>query len=310
MLNYNELKVDNGRGMYNLGQIACFLKVAELNSFSNAAESLFLTTTAVSKQIKNLEQAIGEQLFQRTTRQVKLTEFGVLFYERCKTIAEQINSIDLFIESQKKNPQGQLNVLVSTITCRDMVLQFLPEFMTLYPLIELNIDFSEQDDQLARGDLDIMVGFPLIPPATDSLRYRKIFTVSNILCASPAFVERYGMPVDAGDLPRYPVISHSLRKPAHYLPLADGGQLPTANPILYMNSFAELNQACLAGIGMFLTGDSLVEHWLDSGELIRLLPQYAFRCYDIYIFYRAYDFELPKVKVFMDFFTARLGQRR
>ncbi|STX39228.1 LysR family transcriptional regulator [Legionella feeleii] len=293
--------------MYNQGQVSCFLKVAELASFSMAAQTLHLTVTAVSKQIKNLEQAIGEQLFLRTTRRVDLTEFGHLLYERCKAIEEQIQAVNRFIESNREEPQGELRVLVSTITAKEWVLQHLPAFINAYPLLDLELVFSEQDDELARTDIDIMVGFPVIPPATETLKYRKMFNVNNILCASKEFAARYGLPKDAEELPHFKIISHSLRKPAHFLPLADGGQLHCAKPILYMDNFEALNQACLAGVGLFLTGDILVKSWLASGDLVQVLAQYVFRHYEIFMFYRAYDFELPRIRAFVDFFTAKLA---
>jgi DNA-binding transcriptional LysR family regulator len=291
---------------YNRNQIQCFLHVVELAHFTRAAGQLNLTPTAVSKQIKKLEQTIGEQLFLRSTRKVQLTEFGLIFYKKCKQIEDEISSVNQFIESNREVPQGVLRILVSTITAKDWILNHLSDFLDHYPQIELEIDFSEEDAALARPNIDIMVGFPVIPPATETLKYRKMYSTNNLLCASKAFIQRYGKPIEAEDLPRFKIISHSLRKPAHFLPLASGGQLYCGKPILYMNQFSALNQACLNGIGMFLTGDILVEHWLRSGELVHLLPQYQFRQYDIYMFYRAYDFELPKIRVFLDFFTAKL----
>ncbi|MGQ3889265.1 LysR family transcriptional regulator [Legionella sp. CNM-1927-20] len=286
---------------YNHSQIRCFLKVAQGN-FTLAAQALHLTTTAISKQIKNLEQNLGEQLFHRSTRQVKLTEFGILFYQRCKLIVDEIESIEHFVESSKEVPQGELKILVSTITSKNWILKHLHSFMNNYPKLHLEIIFSEEDADLARDDIDIMVGFPAIPPATETLKYRKLFQTHNILCASKEFIARYGKPETAAELPQYKIISHTLRKPANFLPLANGDQLTCAKPILYMNNFDALNQACLAGIGLFLTGDTLVKHWLERGDLTQVLPQYQFRQYEIFIFYRAYTYELPKIRAFLNFF--------
>lgn len=288
---------------YNRAQILCFLHVAELTHFSLAAQTMHLTPTAVSKHIKNLEKVIGEQLFLRNTRAVQLTEFGTLFYHKCKSIEYQIELANQFIESNREVPQGELKLLVSTITAKDWVLNHLNKFMSAFPMLELEITFSEEDNALSRTDIDIMVGFPVIPPFTDHLKYRKMYQVNNILCASREFIAQYGKPKTTEDIPNFKIISHSLRKPAHFLPLANGKQILCAKPVLYMDNFDALNKACLAGMGMFLTGDSLVRQWLGTGELIQLLPEYNFRQYDIFMFYRAYDFELPKIRAFLDFFT-------
>ncbi len=289
--------------MNNLGQIHCFLKVAEWGSFSKAATQLHVTPTAVSKQIKNLEASISEQLFIRTTRSVKLTEFGENFYQRCKVLDENLENIQQFIESKKEIPQGKLKVLVSTILSKSFVLDHLAKFIEAYPKIKLELIFSEEDLDLTRDDIDIMVGFPLINTVTDNLKYRKMYEANNILCASSDFVKRYGIPKNSDDLLNLKFITHTLRKPGNRLPLADGTSLPCATPILYMNNFEALNQACLAGIGIFLSADILVKDWLANGKLVQLLPKYKFRRYEIFIFYRLYQYELPKIRAFVDFYS-------
>jgi DNA-binding transcriptional LysR family regulator len=294
--------------LYNHGQIRCFLKVAECSSFSKAARELFMTVTAISKQIRNLELSLDEQLFLRTTRQVKLTEFGLVFYERCKIIENQISTLGQFVESKKEQPEGELSLLVSTITSKEKVMNCLPEFVSLYPKIRLSVTFSELDSELGRDDLDVMIGFPEIAPFTESLKYRPLFKTANILCASPEFLANYGIPKSPDDLPNFRFISHTLRKPAHFLPLNDGSKLYCGEPVLYMDNFDMLNQACLQGIGLFLTGDMLVKRWLASGELVQVLPELAFKSYDISIFYRPYLYELSKIRACVTFFQKKLTE--
>lgn len=291
--------------MDNIAQIQCFIKVAELKSFSKAADELHITTTAVSKQIKNLETEIGEQLFVRTTRSVSLTEFGEHLYDRCKALEKQLLNINQFIESKKETPQGKLKVLVSTILSKSFVLKHLSAFIDRYPDIRLELIFSEEGLDLRREDIDIMVGFPLVSPATDVLRYRKMYSAKNILCASKSFIKKFGRPEKAEDLLNFKFITHTLRKPGNRLPLADGSWISCAEPILYMDNFEALNQACLDGIGIFLSGDVTVNDLIAKGDLVELLPQYEFRSYEIFIFYRAYDYELPKIRAFIDFYLKK-----
>lgn len=292
--------------LYNRTQIQCFIQVVECGSFTRASNALNMTTTAVSKQVKRLEARLGEQLLQRTTRLVSVTEMGALFYKRCKVIEEDIHDLEHYLESIKETPQGELTVLVSTITSKQAILQHIHSFLTLYPRIHLNLVFSEEDSDVARQEFDVLVGFPEIPPATDALKHRALYQVNNILCASHAFATTHGLPKRPEELPNYPFLSHTLRKPAHYLPLANGTELYCGKPIVYMNNFDALNHACLAGMGLFLTGDSLVAPWLKQGKLVQVLPDYQFRRFNIYLFYRAYDYELPKIKHFIDFFTDKL----
>lgn len=287
-------------------QLSCFLKVAEYQSFSLAAASLHITTTAVSKQIKNLESTIKEPLFIRTTRSVTLTDIGEMLYKRCKILDEEMASISQLLESNQSEPQGTLKVLVSTILSKSFVLNHLREFNEKFPLIELNLLFSEEDTALSLKDVDVMVGFPLIPPYTDQLKYKKMFQTKNVLCASPAYIKKYGKPEKPTDLLTAKFISHTLRKDNFDLPLADNTRLPCAKPIMVMNSFEALNQACCDGIGLFLTADSLIQTELATRKLIPILPNIPFATYDIFMFYRPYDFDRPKIRAFVDFFMGKI----
>lgn len=283
-------------------QLACFLKVAEFQNFSLAAASLHITTTAVSKQIKNLESEIKEPLFIRTTRSVTLTDIGEMLYKRCKVLNDEITSIQQLIESKRAQPQGPLKILVSTILSKSFILKHLHEFIEKYPLIELEIIFSEEDTALSYKDIDVMVGFPAIPPYTDQLKYKKMFSTKNILCASPAYIKKHGMPEKPSDLLTAKFISHTLRKDNYDLPLANNKRLPCAKPIMTMNNFEALNQACCNGIGIFLTADSLVRTELANHQLIYILPKLDFATHDIFMFYRPYHYERPKIRAFVEFF--------
>jgi DNA-binding transcriptional LysR family regulator len=200
--------------------LQCFIKAAETLHFATAANILHITPTALSKQIKNLEQEIGIQLFKRTTRNVILTEMGERLYQRCRIINEEIDRLNQFIENKQNEPEGKLRVLVSTILAKNWLLKHLKEFRTKFPKVELELIFTEQDSDLADSKADIFMGFPEIPPYTNDLKYRYIFTVKNILCASPIYIEHYGLPKTKIDLLNGHFISHTLRKPRHQLPLA------------------------------------------------------------------------------------------
>lgn len=290
--------------MLNFSQLRCFIKVAELLNYNRAAEELSVTATAVSKQIKNLEQQFGEQLFIRDTRKVQLTAFGFMLLEKCRNLFHETQHIEQFIESRQIHPQGQITILVSNILARELILNRLVDFVAQYPLIECEFLFSEHDNDLARKDIDVMVGFPEVPPFTDQLKYRKMPSVANILCGAPSLMNQYGMPTQASDLMSFPFISHSLRKPATELPLENGTFLPCPKPILFMNDFNALNQACKNGIGLFLTGDRLVEQALKDETLIHVLPEIKFKRYEIFTFYQPYGCELPKIRAFLDFYAS------
>ncbi|WP_150466627.1 LysR family transcriptional regulator [Francisella sp. SYW-9] len=212
--------------MLNYSQIKYFLKVAQHLNYKNAADDLCISPTAVSKQIIALENYLSEKLFYRNTRNVELTPFGIIMLDKCKKLIQETNNLEEFIESRQATPQGKLTILVSKILARKFILEHLNDFVKKYPLIQCELIFSEHDSDLARKDIDIMVGFPQIPPITDSFRYKKMQPISNILCGSPRLIKEYGLPRSINDLLDYPFISHSLRKPATKLPLKNGDYTP------------------------------------------------------------------------------------
>lgn len=229
--------------------------------------------------------------------------------EKSKQLLKEAADVEQYIETRQSKPQGQLKVLVSTILSKSFILNRLPEFIKAHPLIHCEFIFSEQDKELSRNDIDIMVGFPEIPPYTDKLKYRRMNPVQNILCAAPTLVTCYGAPKQVKDLMGFPFISHSLRKPALSLPLANGKHISCPPPILFMDEFNALNQACKDGVGVFLTGDVLVEQELSEGALIQLFPEIKFKRYEIYSFYQSYGYEVPKIRAFLDFYIPQIFRK-
>jgi DNA-binding transcriptional LysR family regulator len=291
----------------NFKQIEAFLIVAELKSFKHAAAKLKLSTMAISKQIKNLEDQIKEQLFIRTTRRVSLTEFGERFYQQAKKLEQHWQELDEFIDSHKEEPQGTLNICITLVYDKKAFLKPLAEFKRNYPKIQLNLLYIEEPDQVLTSakKIDIFFGMPMLPGITDNFKYRKIYEIKNILCASKTFIEKYGKPKSAEDLVNFKYITHSLRDPLNVIKLADETEILTSEPDVIMNSFEALNIACIEGMGILLAADALVEDAIQSGKLVSLLPHLDYRKFDLHLFYRPMTYELPSVKVFVDFFSSQ-----
>lgn len=291
--------------MNNLKQIMTFIAVAESGSFTLAASKLHLSTMAVSKQIKNLEESITEQLFIRSTRQVRLSEFGSRFYHHCKKLERSWQELEEFVGSQKLEPQGKLTVCVSRAFGQELFLSKLKEFSALYPKIRLEVVLCEGHKiaNFETEEYDILFGFPEFPSVTDGLKYKKLYDTKNILCASKEFIEKYGRPEKPEDLVNFKFINHSLREPKNVLPLANGQSVLTSDPVIIMNSFEGLTQACVDGFGIYLTGDLLIEKQLQEGRLEVLLPDLNYREFELHLFYRAMQYEQPSIRAFIDFYA-------
>jgi DNA-binding transcriptional LysR family regulator len=289
--------------MQNLKQLQCFIQVAELNSFKQAAEKMFLTTTAVSKHIKNLEAELDEQLFIRSTRHVELTELGKQFYQRCKVLEKNMNELKQFVHNKKSEPQGKLRICAWQSLGRPFLMKKLKAFHQAYPKIELDIEFIEKTPDVEKEHIDILFFYPLYDPVTQRLSYRKLTIVNNVLCASPEFIKQYGKPKKPEDLVNLPLLNHTLRQPNNVIKLPNNKSILASNPTIRMNSFEALTEACEQGLGILLTSDTLVEQQLKEGKLIALLPEVELLTYEIYMFYKPMTYKNNNVRAFVDFYS-------
>jgi DNA-binding transcriptional LysR family regulator len=288
--------------MRNLHYITTFLLLAELNNFSQAAKKLNLSTTAVSKQIKALEEEMGEQLFIRTTRKVELTEFGQAFLVECEALVDKVDQIEEFIAARKSVPQGTLHIVCAFSLGHDLLMTHLAKFNELYPDIKLNIEFSENTTGLDQAYGDIHFAYGEHPGVTDDMRYQKLFSVRHKLVAAPCYLQQHEAINSASDLHGHCFMNLNLRKPLDSFTLASGELVLTPKPNIIMNNFSSLTQACVEGMGITLSADLFVDELIEKGQLVPVLPDLDYRSLEVFLFYRATKYELPKVKVFVDFY--------
>lgn len=292
--------------MKTIAQIETFILLADMKNFNKVADKLDISTTAVSKQIKALEKNLDKQLFIRTTRKVELTEFGELFLLHCRELMEKVEDIEAFITLKKNVPQGKLKIICSLTLGKDLLLKYLPQFIEKYPLIDLVIEFSEDTRTKKFENWDIHFAFADDVGFTDNMRYRKLFTVSQLLCASPNYLKKYKKISTIDDLIDHKFITLNLRKPNNEIKLVKNKIVKTPTPSIIMNNFSALTEACVSGMGILLIGDYIAKPYLESGKLVKVLPDLSYKKFDIYLFYRAMKYELPKVKAFVDFYSNKI----
>lgn len=285
----------------NLQLIQTVILLAQGSSFSEVAKTLHVSVTAISKQLKNLEAQIGQQLFVRTTRQVHLTDFGQQFYQQCLQVQEQLGELEQLVDASHQEPQGKLRIVCAMTLGRDYLLQRLAAFKQAYPKIELEIIFSENIVPDKKFNADILFGFGHHPGITDEWRYHLLFKVKHVLVAAPSYLKRKPVNTTA-DLLHADMLNLNLRQPANAIK-TQKGPIKTAMPKLIMSDFAALNQACVEGMGVFLSADVLVNDLVKQGKLVTLLPKLAYHQFEIFMFYRPMQYEQTKVQAAIGFFS-------
>jgi len=289
-----------------LSQLLTFISVVEAGGFHKAAHKLNLSAPAVSKQIKILEARLEHNLLERNTRRIKLTEMGKKVYELAKALEQQADTLDQFIHTQDQEPEGKLHVLASLFTGYPYILPYLKEFFARYPKIQLTLELAERIPDLNQEDIDLIVGYSLLPGIPDTLKAKRLFQGTHALCASKAYLAEHGMPTTPLELEQHVLINHMLRQPSNVIMFADGSSVYMPPPRLLLNNPEALIQACMDGLGIAILVEEFVQKQLQQEALIKLLPNYPMPTRDVYAFYRPTTFEQLKIRVFLDFLQERI----
>ena len=288
-------------------QIVLFARVVDAGSFSAASRSLGQSPSAVSKQIAHLEDNVGVRLLVRSKDGVTLTDEGQAFYERCAEIRQSIDAAQDLVLSFGDHPKGLLHIAATVAFGKSQILPVLPAFMARYPEVQVAVNLSDVAPDFSRDQCDVAVLFSE-QIEDQSLIARKIAHNRRVICASPAYLAREGIPETTEDLPRHNCLhlsTVSRFNDWHLEELQERGL--RLNGTFEANSADALYHATLAGIGIARLSTYLVGNDLKEGRLIRVLPDYEDNKSDIFAVYSARRHMPPKVRVFIDHMIAEFG---
>jgi len=251
-----------------------FIRVAELASFTRAADSLGIPKASASTAVQQLETALGARLLHRTTRKVQMTHDGQAFYERSKDLLTDVDELQSMFQQGEQSLRGRLRVDMSGGVARLFVLPQLADFMQAHPLIELELSSTDRLVDLVREGFDCVLR---VGPLVDSsLVARPLGAFRIINCASPAYLERHGTPKTLDDLATHQLIHYvstlGARSPGWEYPDGSGyASLPMAGSITVNNSDS-YTAACIAGLGLIQAPAAGLQPLIDAGRLVEVMP--------------------------------------
>jgi len=294
--------------MQHLTDIAIFVKVVELSSFTAAAEALEMSQPVVSKAVTRLEEKLGARLLNRTTRRLSLTEAGSELYRRSVRALEEIENAELEVARFQAEPRGTLRVSApmsfSILHMGPLVQQFLERYPGVS--VELNLD-DRQIDLIEEGfDLAIRIG----QLQDSSLIARKISPCRQVLCASPAYLAKRGEPERPEDLLEHNCIVYSLTSAPKEWRLVDAEGETHVVPVngnIHSNNGLVNRAAALAGAGVVLLPTFYLGDQLRSGQLKPILCEFKPKDLAVYAVYPERRNLTPKVRAFVDFLASSLG---
>jgi LysR family transcriptional regulator, regulator for bpeEF and oprC len=298
-----------------MDQLQClrsFVRVADLHSFTRAADALGLSRAVVSTHVAELEKHLRCQLFHRTTRRVGLTTDGSEYLTRCQRILAELEAADEALRGTRLSPQGRLRIDVPVEFGRSLLIQALPRFTARYPDVQLEVQFNDRVVDLISEEIDLVVRVGAVPEP--HLIARRVVTTRLLTCASPEYLREHGMPVAPEDLRRHKLVGYlptGTRRPHPFL-FQRGAQrkrLTLPFNIAFNSAEAEI-RAAIRGAGIVQSMDLMVAEALALGRLQVVLPDWSAPGKPISIVCRTALRDSVKIRVFADFAAELLRQYR
>ncbi len=282
-----------------------FLRVAELESFSRAAETLSLPKGSVSRQIQALENALGTQLLHRTTRRVSLTQDGMVYYERAKDLLMNLDELDGMFLHDPSTISGRLRVDMPVAIARNVVIPKLPAFLQQFPGIELELSSSDRLVDVIREGFDCVVRVGNLKDS--GLIARPLGKLSVINCASTDYLTRFGYPETLDDLASHALIHYSAtlgtRPQGFEYYNGSATRWVKTGGVLSVNSTETYQAACVAGLGIIQVPRVGVRDALRTKKLVEILPQYRAEPMPVSLIYPHRRNLSRRVHVFMEWLT-------
>jgi len=261
----------------DLESLTIYARVAELASFTQAAEQLGLPKARVSTAVQALEVQLGTRLLQRTTRSVRMTPDGEAFYERCKTVLADIDELGSLFQQAPAALRGRLRVDMSTSMARDVVIPRLGEFMSAHPLIDIELSTTDRQVDLVNEGFDCVVRVGKL--ADSELVARRLGHFRMMNCASPAYLAAHGTPTTLDDLDDHQLIHYSstlgAKSPGWEYFDGTRWRFKAMRGSITVNSAQAYEAACLAGLGLVQVPVTANSRLLARGELVEVLPQFV-----------------------------------
>ncbi|WP_064604856.1 LysR family transcriptional regulator [Photobacterium sp. J15] len=291
-------------------QMVVFNALTKQKSFTRAAQLLDISRTQVSKQIQQLEERLGIQLVQRTTRSFALTEAGRNFAAHCANIVDEINEAESELLVDSNSLHGSLRVGIAQSFASNHIGPYISEFHEQYPQLNLEMSLFDHRVDLISEQLDLWIGIMDTPP--EGFVARHLVDCQFVLAASPDYLAKHGVPYHPNDLKEHNCITYYSRerKDTSWSFSKDDENLQVKVRGNYrVDSADAIRDATLAGNGIGYLATYLLKNEFREGRLIRLIPDWEPNQHmPLYAIYPRHKFLPAKVKVFIDFVREHIGE--
>jgi DNA-binding transcriptional LysR family regulator len=289
--------------------LAMFAKVAEERSFARAAKTLGVSVPTVSRAVSRLEDRLGARLFNRTSRQLALTDFGLRLVDRAQRLYAEAEAAENAARELSSQPRGLIRLAVPMVFGRQWLAPILPDFFELYPDISIDMHMSDAVIDLVGEGFDAALRIAVLPDS--SLVAKRLTPVAPFILAAPSYLERYGCPRHPRDLAAHHCLGYAYRPRQDVWRFSNkAGEeeivVPTG-PLRATNSEALIPMA-LRGLGIVELPEFMAYEYLSDGRLKAILTDWTLPKGALYFVTPSARARPAKVEALGDFLASKLSQ--
>lgn len=288
--------------------LSFFVLLAKLGSMSATARELGVTPPAVTRRLNLIEQRVGVRLVNRTTRRLSLTSEGESYLAQASQILYSIRDMEESVSSGRAAPKGLLRVNATPGFGRTRIAPLLSTFAHACPEVEVELQLTDRPISLVEEAYDLAIRFGELPDTR--LSARRLMANRRFLCASPAYIERAGMPHSPEELHRHRCILHRQNDDVYGTwRILKGKQveLVKVRGAVSSNDGDVVMHWALAGHGIVQRSEWDAAQYLASGQLIEVMPGYSLPSADLYAFYLSRRNLPAKIRSFIDFLAVQFN---
>ncbi|WP_184401951.1 LysR family transcriptional regulator [Rhizobium sp. BK650] len=286
-----------------------FVKVAEAESFADAGRQLHMSPPAVTRTVSALEDIIGTRLLTRTTRSVKLTEAGARYLSDCQRLLADLTEVETAAAGTYGRPTGTLTVTSSAMLGTMFVLPLMTEYLDLYPDVIGRGLFIDRVVNIIEEGIDVAIRIGHLPDS--GLTATRVGQVRRVICGSPLYFEKHGVPTAPGDLSKHRIIASTSAWTS--LEWRFGVQKKSTvhvKPRLFCSTNEAAISAAANGWGLTRVLSYQIAPQLEAGELRAILSDHEEEALPIHVVHPEGRYASAKVRSFVDFAVGKLRANR
>lgn len=295
-----------------LDSLYIFVQAARYLSFSEAARQLGMSPSAVSRAVQRLEDRLDTRLLNRTTRSLSLTDDGARFYDSSRQILSDLEEAELSLSRARSTPTGVLRLNLIPSMARMHIIPALPAFMAQYPELKLEISMSDRRIDLVEDGVDAVVRVGMSPDS--NLIMQTIGIARDVVCASPNYLKKHGIPKTPEDLRQHLCINHVIPQTGRvrdwrFQRSGDAFTMDVSGSVT-IDHAETATAAAIAGVGVIQLYNFVVGDALSQEHLVPLLEDYAPSGVPIAVVYAQRRYLSAKVIAFVEFMKELMQQLR